>query len=308
MSVDLGQITDWSQVSQPELNNLIEISAQERPQNTGENEIREILQKIFPKVSVSSNLRHNEWVQEFEKAAKVCLNENGDRETVKALEQKLKEGEEIHTLLQLECEKYKSVLAETEGILQRLQRSVEEEEGRWKVKLEESENELKELLKEKEHLEIELEKAESERATYVSEVRELKDLLTELQRKLDDSYSEAIRQNEELTLLKSQLNETLQKLEGEQSERQKVASDLHEAQKSLDFIQLEILKGTGDSNVIENSDICPEMGEQQKKEKISSSLSQTVTQLQQCLQAVNQQLTKGQENVQIIVKTNVHNI
>ncbi|XP_069588937.1 kinectin isoform X11 [Ranitomeya imitator] len=272
----------------------------ERPQNAGENEIREILQKIFPKVSVSSNLRHNEWVQEFEKAAKVCLNENGDRETVKALEQKLKEGEEIHTLLQLECEKYKSVLAETEGILQRLQRSVEEEEGRWKVKLEESENELKELLKEKEHLEIELEKAESERATYVSEVRELKDLLTELQRKLDDSYSEAIRQNEELTLLKSQLNETLQKLEGEQSERQKVASDLHEAQKSLDFIQLEILKGTGDSNVIENSDICPEMGEQQKKEKISSSLSQTVTQLQQCLQAVNQQLTKGQENVQII--------
>ncbi|XP_069588988.1 kinectin isoform X17 [Ranitomeya imitator] len=244
----------------------------ERPQNAGENEIREILQKIFPKVSVSSNLRHNEWVQEFEKAAKVCLNENGDRETVKALEQKLKEGEEIHTLLQLECEKYKSVLAETEGILQRLQRSVEEEEGRWKVKLEESENELKELLKEKEHLEIELEKAESERATYVSEVRELK----------------------------SQLNETLQKLEGEQSERQKVASDLHEAQKSLDFIQLEILKGTGDSNVIENSDICPEMGEQQKKEKISSSLSQTVTQLQQCLQAVNQQLTKGQENVQII--------
>ncbi|XP_073494885.1 kinectin isoform X3 [Phyllobates terribilis] len=299
-------------------------TAKERTQNTGENEIREILQKIFPNVSVSASLRHHEWIQEFEKAAKVCLNESGDMETVKALEKKLKEGEEIHTLLQQECEKYKSVLAETEGILQRLQRSVEEEEGRWKVKVEESENDLKEakssvqsleqeldklksgsqesenLLKEKEHLETELEKAENERATYVSEVRELKDLLTELQRKLDDSYSEAVRQNEELTLLKSQLNETLQKLEGEQSERQKVASDLHEAQKSLDFIQLEILKGTSDSNVIENSDIPPEMDEQQKKEKISSSLSQTVTQLQQCLQAVNQQLTKGRENVQII--------
>ncbi|XP_075186108.1 kinectin isoform X12 [Anomaloglossus baeobatrachus] len=296
----------------------------ERTQNTGENEVREILQKIFPNVSVSASLRHCEWIQEFEKEAKVCLRESGDSEMVKALEQKMKEGEEIHTLLQLECEKYKSVLAETEGILQRLQRSVEEEEGRWKVKLEESQNELQEaksgvhsleqelhklknrsqesenLLKEKEHLETELEKAESERATYVSEVRELKDLLTELQRKLDDSYSEAVRQNEELTLLKTQLNETLQKLEGEQSERQKVASDLHEAQKSLDLIQLEILKGTSDSNVIENSDIPPELDEQQKKEKISSSLSQTVTQLQQCLQAVNQQLTKGRENVQII--------
>lgn len=156
------------------------------------------------------------------------------------------------------------------------------------------------MLKEKEHLETELEKAENERSTYVSEVRELKDLLTELRRKLDDSYSEAVRQNEELTLLKTQLNETLQKLEVEQSERQKVASDLHEAQKSLDLIQLEILKGNGDFNVIENSDISPELDEQQKKEKISSSLSQRVTQVQQRIQAVNQQLTKGQEHFQII--------
>ncbi|XP_040268522.1 kinectin isoform X3 [Bufo bufo] len=294
----------------------------ERQQNTGDNEAREILQKIFPNVSVSASLRHCEWIQEFEKMAKVCLNESGGGEQVKALEQRLKEGEEIHTLLQLECEKYKSVLAETEGILQRLQRSVEEEEGRWKVKLEESQNELQEaksavhsfeqeleklksqesenLLKEKEHLETELEKAENERATYVSEVGELKDLLTELRRKLDDSYSEAVRQNEELTLLKTHLNETLQKLEVEQSERQKVASDLHEAQKSLDLIQLEILKGNGDFNVIENSDISPELDEQQKKEKISSSLSQRVTQVQQRIQAVNQQLTKGQEHFQII--------
>ncbi|KAG9481328.1 hypothetical protein GDO78_010526 [Eleutherodactylus coqui] len=246
-------------------------TAKERQQNTGENEAREILQKIFPNVSVSASLRHSEWIKEFEKAAKVCLNESGGTEKVKALEQKLKEGEEIHTLLQLECEKYKSVLAETEGILQRLQRSVEEEEGRWKVKLEESQNELTELLKDKEHLETELEKAENERTTYVSEVRELK----------------------------TQLNETLVKLEGEQTERQKVANDVHEAQKSLDFIQLEILKGSSDSNVIENSDISTEMDEQQK-EKMSSSLSQTVTQLQQRLQAVNQQLTKGQERFQVI--------
>ncbi|XP_063804032.1 kinectin isoform X5 [Pseudophryne corroboree] len=290
---------------------------------TGETEAREILQKIFPDVSVSASLDHGEWIQEFEKLAKVCLNEKGDAE-VKVLEQKLKEGEEVHIMLKMECEKYKSVLAETEGILQRLQRSVEEEEGRWKLKLEESQDEQREviskvhlleqeldklkrrnkesenLLKEKEHIETELEKAELERATYVSEVRELKDLLTELQRKLDGSYSEAIRQNEELTLLKTQLNETLQKLEGEQKQRQKMASDLHEAQKSLDLIQLEILKGSSDSNVIENSGISPDGVEQERKEKMFPSLSQNVTQLQQCLQAVNQQLTKGRENLQII--------
>eukprot|EP00079_Xenopus_tropicalis_P028416 XP_012823366.1 PREDICTED: kinectin isoform X3 [Xenopus tropicalis] len=297
---------------------------QQQLAQTAETQARQVLQKLFPGVSVSAGLCHGDWVQEFEKGARNCLNESAGIENVKVMEQKLKEGEEIHTMLQLECEKYKSVLAETEGILQRLQRSVEEEEGRWKLKVDDSQQELNEvhcmvrkletelenlrkkdkeaenLRKALDHLESELEKAETERTTYVSEVRELKDLLTELQRKLDGSYSEAIRQNEELTLLKTQLNETLLKLEEEQSERQKVASDLHEAQKSLDLIQLEILKDSGDSNVIENSDISPEMEEQEKKEKIMPSLSQTVTKLQQCLQAVNQQLTKGREHFQII--------
>uniref|UniRef100_A0A8C0B671 Kinectin 1 n=1 Tax=Buteo japonicus TaxID=224669 RepID=A0A8C0B671_9AVES len=193
---------------------------------------------------------HSEWICGFEKMAKEYLREASGSQDVKAMEQKLKEAEEMHILLQLECEKYKSVLAETEGILQRLQRSVEEEESKWKIKVEESQKELKQmrssvisleheverlkeeikevetLKKEREHLESELEKAEIERSTYVSEVRELKDLLTELQKKLDDSYSEAVRQNEELNLLKTQLNETLSKLKVDQNERQKVAGDL----------------------------------------------------------------------------------
>ncbi|XP_041431073.1 kinectin isoform X7 [Xenopus laevis] len=269
---------------------------QQQLAQTAETQARQILQKLFPSVSVSVGLCHSDWVQEFEKGARNCLNESAGAEKLKVMEEKLKEGEETHTMLQLECEKYKSVLAETEGILQRLQRSVEEEEGKWKLKVEESQQELdkvkctvctlekelenlrkkdkatENLQKDINHLESELEKAESERSTYVSEVRELK----------------------------SQLNETLLKLEGEQSERQKVASDLHEAQKSLDLIQLEILKASGDANVIENSDVSPEMEEQEKKEKLMPSLSQTVTKLQQCLQAVNQQLTKGRETFQII--------
>uniref|UniRef100_A0A8C3PDY3 Kinectin 1 n=1 Tax=Chrysemys picta bellii TaxID=8478 RepID=A0A8C3PDY3_CHRPI len=172
-------------------------TAKERQQylETAEMETRELLQKLFPKVSLPSNL---------------------------AMEQKLKEAEEMHIMLQLECEKYKAVLAETEGILQRLQRSVEEEESKWKIKIEESQNELRQmrssvgsleheierlkeeikeaetLKKEREHLENELEKAEIERSTYVSEVRELK----------------------------TQLNDTLAKLKIDQSERQKVAGDL----------------------------------------------------------------------------------
>uniref|UniRef100_A0A8D1ZMB5 Ribosome receptor lysine/proline rich domain-containing protein n=1 Tax=Sus scrofa TaxID=9823 RepID=A0A8D1ZMB5_PIG len=273
------------------------------------------------------NNSYSEWLHGFEKKAKECVAETSNSEEVKVLEHKLKETDEMHTLLQLECEKYKSVLAETEGILQKLQRSVEQEENKWKVKVDESQKTIKQmqlsftsseqelerlrrenkdienLRREREHLEMELEKAEIERSTYVTEVRELKDLLTELQKKLDDSYSEAVRQNEELNLLKTQLNETLTKLRTEQSERQKVAGDLNKAQQSLDLIQSKIVKAAGDTTVIENSDVSPEM-ESPEKETMSVSLNQTVTQLQQLLQAVNQQLTKEKEHYQILGKNN----
>uniref|UniRef100_A0A8C9MQC1 Kinectin 1 n=1 Tax=Serinus canaria TaxID=9135 RepID=A0A8C9MQC1_SERCA len=238
-------------------------------------ETRQLLQKLFPKVSLPSNMSHSEWICGFEKMAKEYLREASGSEDVKAMEQKLKEAEEMHILLQLECEKYKSVLAETEGILQRLQRSVEEEESKWKIKVEESQKELKQirsvvtslqheverlkeenkevetLKKEREHLESELEKAEIERSTYVSEVRELKDLLTELQKKLDDSYSEAVRQNEELNLVRSLLgtNEA-------PSIRLKRRLISNPAQESLAALEREIGKVFGDANVIENSDVC----------------------------------------------------
>ncbi|XP_045666522.1 kinectin isoform X3 [Ursus americanus] len=316
---------------QNELDSLKEAVEHQRKKNNErqqhveaiELEAKEVLKKLFPKVSVPPNLSYSEWLRGFEKKAKECVAETSGSEEVKVLEHKLKEADEMHTLLQLECEKYKSVLAETEGILQKLQRSVEQEENKWKVKVDESQKTIKQmqlsftsseqelerlrrenkdienLRREREHLEMELEKAEIERSTYVTEVRELKDLLTELQKKLDDSYSEAVRQNEELNLLKTQLNETLTKLRTEQSERQKVAGDLHKAQQSLDLIQSKIVKAAGDTTVIENSDVSPEM-ESSEKETMSVSLNQTVTQLQHLLQAVNQQLTKEKEHYQVL--------
>ncbi|XP_030307989.1 kinectin isoform X4 [Calypte anna] len=288
-------------------------------------ETRKLLQKLFPKVSLPSNMQsHSEWICGFEKMAKEYLREASGSEDVKAMEQKLKEAEEMHILLQLECEKYKSVLAETEGILQRLQRSVEEEESKWKIKVEESQKELKQmrssvvsleheverlkeeikevetLKKEREHLESELEKAEIERSTYVSEVRELKDLLTELQKKLDDSYSEAVRQNEELNLLKTQLNETLSKLKIDQNERQKVAGDFPKAQESLASLEREIGKVIGDANVIENSDVCTDSELTDKRLNVAVNLNQDVGHLKKLLLSVSQMLSKGREHYQLV--------
>ncbi|NXJ98732.1 KTN1 protein, partial [Corythaixoides concolor] len=308
------------------LQDKVNKTAKEKQQHleAAEVETRELLQKLFPKVSLPSNVSHSEWICGFEKMAKEYLREASGSEDVKAKEQKLKEAEEMHILLQLECEKYKSVLAETEGILQRLQRSVEEEESKWKIKVEESQKELKQmrssvvsleheverlkeeikevetLKKEREHLESELEKAEIERSTYVSEVRELKDLLTELQKKLDDSYSEAVRQNEELNLLKTQLNETLSKLKVDQNERQKVAGDLPKAQESLASLEREIGKVVGDANVIENSDVCTESELTDKRLNVAVNLNQDVGHLKKLLVSVSQMLSKGREHYQLV--------
>ncbi|NXO94778.1 KTN1 protein, partial [Certhia brachydactyla] len=301
------------------LQDKVNKTAKEKQQHleAAEVETRQLLQKLFPKVSLPSNMSHSEWICGFEKMAKEYLREASGSEDVKAMEQKLKEAEEMHILLQLECEKYKSVLAETEGILQRLQRSVEEEESKWKIKVEESQKELKQVhsvvtslqheverLKEenkevetvraeREHLESELEKAEIERSTYVSEVRELKDLLTELQKKLDDSYSEAVRQNEELNLLKTQLNETLSKLKVDQNEREKVAGDLPKAQESLAALEREIGKVFGDANVIENSDVCTDSELSDKRRNVAVNLTQDVGHLKKLLVSISQMLSKG---------------
>ncbi|XP_053111957.1 kinectin isoform X2 [Hemicordylus capensis] len=308
------------------LQDKVNKTAKERQQyvEVVETEMRAMLQKLFPAVSLPSTLSHSEWMRGFENAVREHTKETSQPEEVKAMEQKLKEADELHVMLQQECEKYKSVLAETEGILQRLQRSVEEEESKWKIKIEESQKELQQmrssvtvleheverlkeelkevdsLKKEREHLEHELEKAEIERSTYVSEVRELKDLLTELQRKLDDSYSEAVRQNEELNLLKTQLNETLSKLRTDQSERQKVAVDLPKAQESLMTLEREIGNATEDTNMIDNTDACSQMVGPSQSLNVAVSLSQDVAHLKKLLASVSQMLAKGKEHYQLL--------
>uniref|UniRef100_A0A8D3CQE0 Kinectin 1 n=1 Tax=Scophthalmus maximus TaxID=52904 RepID=A0A8D3CQE0_SCOMX len=251
---------------------------------TAQAECRDILHRLLPHVPLPTEQNHQEWLHKFGKA--VAENPAG-------LADKLKEAEETQKILQKDCETYKKVLAETEGILQRLQSSVEQEESRWRVKLEVAQGELREmsqkvtaleqeseriadgaelenLRREKQHLESELERAEHESATYVTEVRELK----------------------------TQLTETLSKLAAEENERQRVAGDLYKAQQSLDLIQGELSNVTDNADdLIENSSPSSQREEMERKEKVTAGLNQTVRELQQLLQGVSRQLTKRQEGV-----------
>ncbi|XP_056623116.1 kinectin isoform X2 [Triplophysa dalaica] len=267
---------------------------------SAEAECRTLLHRLLPHVPLPTDQNHQKWLQKFETSVKECVAKEhavavemtpaassrpGDAQ---ALAEKVKESEEVQKALQKDCETYKKVLAETEGILQRLQSSVEQEEIRWREKLEKSQSDLKEMTqrvialeqevdrlcsdgdlesirRDKQQLESELERAERESATYVSEVRELK----------------------------TQLTKTLCKLETEESERQKVAGDLYKAQQSLELIQAEIIKA-GQTHLIETGSLT-QMEEIDRKEKMTAGLNQTVQELQQLLHSVNRQLTKGCE-------------
>ncbi|KTG46992.1 hypothetical protein cypCar_00025023 [Cyprinus carpio] len=228
---------------------------------SAEAECRALLHRLLPHVPLPTDQNHQQWLQKFETSAgEVTSAPASGAGDAQALAEKLKEAEEAQKGLQKDCETYKKVLAET--MTQRVI-ALEQEVDRLS-----SDGDVESLRRDKQHLEAELERAERESATYVSEVRELKTRLTE----------------------------TLCKLETEESERQKVAGDLYKAQQALELIQAEIIKEAGQADLIETSSLT-QTEEIDRKEKMTAGLNQTVQELQELLQSVNRQLTKGNERV-----------
>ncbi|NXD79153.1 RRBP1 protein, partial [Halcyon senegalensis] len=189
----------------------------------------------LPGIAVSSQQDYDTWLREFkEKTMDVLKHHMIPTETPDSA-LKLKEAEEAQSTLQAECEQYRTILAETEGMLRDLQKSVEEEEQVWKAKLTASEEELQkshlqlksledivgklkadlqstDQLKEytsllETQLENHLETASSERQNYMKEVEVLRQLLSESQEQLEAAKMETQKQSKELALVRQQLGE-----------------------------------------------------------------------------------------------------
>ncbi|NXL86856.1 RRBP1 protein, partial [Alectura lathami] len=196
---------------------------------------KQTLLSALPEVTVSSQQDYDAWLQEFkEKTVNVLKQHTVTTEPVDSA-LKLKEAEEAQSTLQAECEQYRAILAETEGMLRDLQKSVEEEEQVWKAKLTVSEEELQksqlqlkslegmieklkselqstDQLKEyisllEAQLENHLETASSERQNYSKEVEVLRQLLSESQEQLEAAKTETQKQSKELALVRQQLSE-----------------------------------------------------------------------------------------------------
>ncbi|KAK7141973.1 hypothetical protein R3I94_011614 [Phoxinus phoxinus] len=262
---------------------------------SAEADCRASLHRLLPHVPLPTNQNHQQWLQTFEtsmrassagEVSSVRASGPGDSQ---ALAEKLKEAEEAQKVLQKDCETYKKVLAETEGILQRLQSSVELEETRWRGKLEQSQADFKEMTQRVVALEQEVDRLSSD-----GDVESLKRAKQQLEAEVETAARESATYVSEVRELKTQLTETLFRLETEEAERQKVAGDLYKAQLSLERIQAEIVKEADQADLIETSSLT-QTEELDRKEKMTAGLNQTVQELQELLQSVNRQLTKGHE-------------
>ncbi|KAK1337246.1 hypothetical protein QTO34_001869 [Cnephaeus nilssonii] len=201
-----------------------------------EAQTKEALLALLPALSNSAHQSYTEWLQELkEKGLELLKQPPVTTEPPSDLASKLREAEETQSSLQAECDQYRTILAETEGMLRHLQKSVEEEEQVWKARVSTTEEELQksqvtvkhlEEIVEKlkgelessdqvrehtSHLEAELEKhmaaASAECQSYAQEVAGLRQLLLESQSQLDAAKSEAQKQSNELALVRQQLSE-----------------------------------------------------------------------------------------------------
>ncbi|NXG45436.1 RRBP1 protein, partial [Psilopogon haemacephalus] len=202
---------------------------------------KQTLLSALPGVTLSSQQDYDSWLQEFKQALDVLKQHTAPAEVSDSAALKLKEAEEAQSTLQAECEQYRTILAETEGMLRDLQKSVEEEEQVWKAKLSTSESELQksqlqlksledmveklktdlqstDQLKEytsllESQLENHLETASSERHNYTKEVEVLRQLLSESQEQLEAAKTETQKQSKELALVRQQLSEMQSRVE-----------------------------------------------------------------------------------------------
>lgn len=287
----------------------------------------EVLLELFPELSVSSPQPHSEWLQEFRQKAMESLNQRCTDPSGAVL--KLREAEEAQSTLQADCEQYRTVLAETEGMLRNLQKSVEEEEELvWKAKIAELEaqvqqaqsqvktseatveklkldsqtsEQLKDLVIELEdQLKQQIETDHTRCQTYSVEVKELSDLLMESQSQLEAANRDVQKHSEELSLVRQQLCDMevhvhhgvpVEMAGGEAQQ------GTAEAQRSALELQEELEKlraaRSGDSEDL------LQLKERLDKEKImTKDLGQTASKLQQMLKTTQEQLDKEKETVQ----------
>lgn len=188
-------------------------------------DVREVLQSLFPHITVETEQAN--WLQEFTQKAQESLSQNQRSEetqqsaveTTESAEllAKLKEAEESHSTLQAECDQYRNVLAETEGMLKDLQKSVEDEELVWRAKIAHSEEQLQRAMEQVLALETAAEKMRLENRSTEQLRGQVMLLEAQLEKQLDTTTpSDSPNYPEDKTEVQSQPEQSTEKMEDEE--------------------------------------------------------------------------------------------
>ncbi|XP_061816014.1 ribosome-binding protein 1a [Nerophis lumbriciformis] len=283
-----------------------------------QSETKESLQKLFPLVPLETEQPN--WLQAFTQKAQEVLSQQQSQQshssqTSPELLEKM-ETDETRSSLQADCEQYRTVLAETEGMLKHLQKSVEEEELVWKSKMASSEEQLRAAL-EKVHmmesekqsieqlkeqmllLEAQLEK-QSDNHCIAEEMEQLKLQLSVSQSQLGLAHKEAQAHKEELLKVKEQLSPIT--MSGQREQNGPTEAHPSQAQATITELQaqLDLLKVSAESPEGNTEDVVQLKERLEKEKKLSKDLGQAATKLQQLLKATQEQLTKERETVKTL--------
>ncbi|KAM9804227.1 ribosome-binding protein 1a [Neosynchiropus ocellatus] len=188
-----------------------------------QSEVKETFQTLFPQITIET--AQPNWLQDVAQEAQESLvqqNQVSQSSTeVPELLTKLKEAEDSHSTLQAECEQYRTVLAETEGMLKHLQKSVEEEEQVWRSKMADTEEQLRAAVEKTQALEAEN-----------KSIGQMKEQMMLLEAQLEKQADEQIA-SEQLEQLKQQLMESQSQLASAQKEAQEHKEELSQVKEQL---------------------------------------------------------------------------
>ncbi|PNF18801.1 hypothetical protein B7P43_G01640 [Cryptotermes secundus] len=147
---------------------------------------KEILQRIFPDIRIEDNEAYDVWVERFESSVKSFISEQKAQNAAGSVPEDhasmLIELEKQNSQLQAMVTHYKTIIEDTEALLNQLQNRVEKEEGRWRQQLQIKEAELETIKEENNQLQQSLEQ--------LQRTEEMQSKLQDLQENLQTEEAE----------------------------------------------------------------------------------------------------------------------
>ncbi|XP_049826968.1 kinectin isoform X16 [Schistocerca gregaria] len=168
---------------------------------------RLLLQRIFPSIKIDGDEVHEKWVEKFEKEAHSLISklqsqkqdlgpDFGSRNNSSMFIELEKQNSQLTALVS----HYKNIIDDTEGMLNKLQKHVEQEETRWRQQIQQKETELDQLREERDRLLAFKENASGPEEYAVSAISLL------MQTKLKDFQEKLEKEQEEKLKLSSALD------------------------------------------------------------------------------------------------------